>query len=149
MKKLIYFAAIILLCVSCQKDDDTYYKTIGEGYIYDGENNKPIQGATIIVYHQYDDPGWFQTGGRLENLITTDENGYFQFHFLKRTNGKKVYHYYINYDYFDPELLPEYQWTDPSGTLPTYLYPKDLNGKKTIDFGTIKLYLSTYTPSDK
>ena len=97
MKKVIILttlmtSAIILLSVSCQKDENgnrvTYYKTIGEGYVWDETNNKPFKDVIITVTSPYGTSSWAIP--RIEETFTTDENGYYQIRFPKRVNNKKV-----------------------------------------------------------
>jgi threonyl-tRNA synthetase len=57
INKIILLATATILFTACQKDDEgnhvTYYKTIGEGYIYDATNNVPLTEAKITVISTY------------------------------------------------------------------------------------------------
>ena len=144
MKKLIYFAAIILLCVSCQKDDDgnrvSYYKTTGEGYIYDGKKNIPLKGATITVIACFEWKGLLFTSSSYDETYTTDENGFYQIRFLKRKNNDKVVQYLFKSGH-GPMIPPgpEYEGVSMEGGI-WLLYPDDIKDKKNMEFDTLKYF---------
>ncbi|MDR2979762.1 MAG: pollen Ole e 1 allergen/extensin family protein [Bacteroidales bacterium] len=141
--KLILMASI-LLCASCDKDNArrTYYKTIGEGYIYDGTNNKPLEGATITVISAYGSEMLWHVP-TVEETFTTDKNGYFKVKFVKRVGGDKVTKYTfspsMNLDNSPP---PYWIRTNPGGTFPDIgIYPEDIKDTRIITFDTIKYFL--------
>ena len=98
LKLILSISIILLLCTSCEKNQEgdwaTYYKTIGEGYIWDGTNDKPLTGAPIIVTTVFEG-GWriFEHVPHTKETFTTDENGFYQIRFMKRGQNKKVEHY--------------------------------------------------------
>ena len=143
---LLILLSSLFLCISCKKDDNgnrvLHYKTIGEGYIYDGTHNIPIKGATITVLSCFNGSEWFGEQP-CEETFTTDENGYYQLRFIKWGKNSKVDQYL-----FEPSTGPSIPppppyWVrkNPSNTFPDIsLYPEDIKGKKTITFDTIKYY---------
>jgi hypothetical protein len=91
--KLILTASIILLlCVSCEKNQEgnwsTYYKTVGEGYIWDATNNRPLEGASITVNSCFSGSDWYVPV--VKETFYTDENGYYRIRFVKRARDGKV-----------------------------------------------------------
>ena len=165
MKKLKTHIPILLMllsmsfvCATCEKDENgnkvTYYKTIGEGYIYDGENNRPLKGVKItMISSTSSNPGGTMlslsnTHG-ISETITTNENGYYKIRFLKRINGHKVNWYRLGLlaAYPSPMLPPPppfWFWDyNPNGLYPSgELYSKDIKDKNIIVFDTIKYYPS-------
>ncbi len=65
MKKYIYLILLLILSVSCSKEEHEYFSTL-YGVISDSESNEPISDATIVL----------SPGGETK---TTDDNGYFEF----------------------------------------------------------------------
>ena len=146
-------SAIILTSLSCEKDDQgqrvTYYKTVGEGYIYERDNNKPIKGMKITVTSNTGISEWVSSPWTKETF-TTDENGYYQIRFAKRVSGDKVKRYTIRVGHGGqlPTPPPPYHywyWETSSYNLPFttpngYMYPTDIKDKKIITFDAIKYY---------
>jgi hypothetical protein len=153
MKKIILIltASIILLFfVSCEKDQNgnrvSYYKTTGEGYLFDGTNNKPLKGVKIMVvslFHEGSDC-WFPPCGTSE-IFTTDENGYYQIRFAKRLKNSKIGCYRLNI-LAAPSLPFLYYYSSTNEPLfhQEYFYPEDIKDKTTITFDTIKYYRTNY-----
>jgi hypothetical protein len=75
-KSTLILTATLLLCLACQKDDlgynVTHYKTIGEGYIFDMTNNRPLKGATVTVVSCFSGSMFFGKSSSKETF-TTDE----------------------------------------------------------------------------
>lgn len=65
MKKYIYLIVLIVLSISCSKEEHEYFATI-YGIISDYTSNEPVGNATIVL----------SPGGVTK---TTDDNGYFEF----------------------------------------------------------------------
>ena len=159
MKK-IYFLLIasILLGFSCKKDDYgnsvTHYKTIGKGYIFERDSNKPVKGVKIIVKYCtnitscYEGLGFMGTEDIAQETFTTDENGYYQFRFAKRVNGYKVnsYRFGVEADPVLPPRPPLHEWcVDASNNYPSnFMYPSDIKGKEVILFDTMKYFLHPF-----
>lgn len=146
MKKTlpITLLLVMVLFLSCDKiyEKKTYYKTIGEGYVYDGTNNIPLKGATVTIYSCFPDYGWFGPE-TAEETFTTDTNGYYQIRFIKRTHNEKVGKYLFGVGrgpILDP--TPPYWVRDVTGApFPDHaLYPEDIKDKKVITFDTVKFY---------
>jgi len=155
MKKFtIIFIATILLCFSCEKDDDgnrvTYYKTIGEGYIFERDNNKPLQGVKITIRSCTNaSPGFLTSGSwpAIEETFITDENGYFQLRFPKRINHYKVEIYRVHLLPYSALPPPPPYWSyetssdnGPFTAINGVSYPDDIKDKKIIIYDTIKYY---------
>ncbi|MDR0367621.1 MAG: hypothetical protein LBH82_00595 [Bacteroidales bacterium] len=145
MKKVILFTmtGIILLCASCEKNQEgdrtRYYKTTGEGYIWDVTNNRPVAGATITVTTTLNAIVNFKT----EETFTTDETGYYQIRFMKRAKDGKVlqYGFEVGSGPMIPPPPPYWSLTNPSNTFPHIsVYPEDIKDKKVITFDTVKFY---------
>ena len=137
----VLLVGILFVAYGCQKDDQgnrvTYYKTIGEGYIYDGTNNKPLKGAKITVTSVYNGiEGPFYTPKTI-NTFTTDENGYYQFRFIKRVGIYKVVTYWFKITDLGSMMSP---WIgcSPSEVFPEKMCVEDIKDKKTITFDTAK-----------
>ena len=145
---LLIILGFLFISTSCDRDDKgywiSYYKTIGEGYIYDGTNNKPLKGAKIIVKTVFkgSNGGWFSTETYSE-AFTTDVNGYYKINFLKRGNNDKAVKYYFNIDVVNclpPQ--PPYWIRSSSISFPdTTVNAIDLKGKNVIFFDTVKYYV--------
>ena len=107
MKKIkIILMASILLCLSCEKDEQgkwiSYYKNkIGEGYVfYKFENDSivPINnlGIEIISYARI---RWIMFGiGKHDHtdVVYTNSEGKYSFKFAKKISNQKVIEYEIN-----------------------------------------------------
>jgi len=147
MKKnaLILFVSI-LLCISCEKDDNgqriSYYKNkIGEGYVFikfKNDSIAPVKNAKIRIEF------WAHSGmsGILSSRIkhsdyfNTDNNGKYSFIFLKRINEKKVGGCYI----FPPAPVENYNGPIPnSGSIHFNYSSLEKSNKVFID--TIFLYV--------
>ena len=151
----------LFISSSCEKDDQgnrvTYYKTVGEGYIVERDNNKPIKGIKITVISRTCSFTGNDTWGLdwcsrpyTQETFTTDENGYYQLRFAKRVGIYKVENYRFELNHY-PALsyppLPALFWyweTSQGNTLfPgsfVYMYPSEIKDKKVIMFDTIKYY---------
>lgn len=100
--KLIAITSIImLLCISCEKDENgnriTYYKNkTGEGYVfYKFENDSiaPIESVKIGIESYIVE--MFSTITRHFDYVNIDNNGKYSFNFVKNINGKKTNGYCI------------------------------------------------------
>lgn len=142
MKKIkLILLTVILVCVSCGKDDEgnwvTYYKTIGEGYIYDITNDKPLSDVIITVRTYFKNPWWFNASN-VEEKFTTDVNGYYQLRFLKRFSNDKADRYYFTVE------LPDTYWvvrqtSNGKSLLYDELDADYVKNNKLITFDTLKL----------
>jgi len=158
MKNLkLFLVAIVAIffIAACQKDDEgnrvTYYKTIGEGYIYDGKYNRPLKGATVTVESICGTEILFYMP-KTQNTFTTDENGYYQVRFVKRANvgaffnsWVKTTHYIFEYGHGpmippSPPPPPYGYWGVKSEGFQSTLSPEDIKDKKKITFDTVKYY---------
>jgi len=87
LKLFLLATAAILFITACKKDDEgnkvTYYKTIGEGYVWDVTNNRPIKDAKITVTSVYGTELLFSVP-KTTNTFTTNENGYYKIRFIKK-----------------------------------------------------------------
>ena len=163
MKKLLNIRLLLLLLsilftsMSCEKDDQgnrvTFYKTIGEGYIFERDDNKPIEGVKIVVTSSTSS---VESGIVIlfsspytEETFTTDKNGYYQIRFAKRVGGDKVERYKIRLDHFSALFYPPppalfWNWETSSNNAPftsnDNLYPSYVKNKKIITFDTVKYY---------
>ena len=147
VKLVLMTSIMLLLFASCEKNQEgdwaTYYKTIGEGYIFNGMDNTPIKGATVTVVSLIvkDFPMIEST---YEETFTTDENGYYQVRFIRRVHNKKVTCYRFR---VDAGLTIPSSWEYPTLTnkFPHIeeLFPEDIKEKKTIMFDTVKYYAGT------
>ena len=147
---LLILLSISFLCTTCGGEINengtriTYYKAIGEGYMYDGKKNIPLKGDTIIVVSCFD--GGFIWGRSTEReTFTTDENGYYQVRFPKQVRNWKVDQYLFEYRggsmIPQPPPPPPYWGVSHTG-LPAVLYPEDIKNKKIITLDTARWYCS-------
>lgn len=144
-KNLILIVTLFLCCTACKKNQEgdwaTYYKTVGEGYIYDATNNIPLKGASITVRSSFDN--FMMYVPKTEETFYTDENGYYQIRFMKRAKDGKVlkYSFEVGSGPMIPPPPPYWFRMNPSGTFPDIgMYPEDIKDKKNITFDTIKFY---------
>ena len=165
IKIILFSTVVILFSIACQKDNNgnriTYYKTIGEGYIVERDNNKPIKGVKIIVSYCTNVTSCYEgisfTGealDRVEEIFTTDENGYYKFRFAKRVNAYKVERYRFHFDCssaLPPSLSPHIAWysetssgREPFSDTNGFVYLSDIKDKKNITFDTIKYYQANF-----
>ena len=125
---LLFFTA----CGKEKKDEITYYKIKGEGYVFDTLNNQPEVGATVIVSVGVEgESGLFGNYGPKDETYTTDTNGYYQIRFMKQYKNLKVikYIFELRYDTNGYKALDNYT-----------LYSEDIeNAKQNIIFDTIKI----------
>jgi len=160
--RLFLLATVVFLlfsAASCEKSDNgfkvTYYKTVGEGYVYDGVNNKPIKGAKIVVHTVVGDgsgSGMLAFGpSTIRDTFSTNENGYYQVRFIKKAydgvlfgwNKATIYSLIVPSDLIPPPPPPNWRWVLPeAGGSPfrKKLYPKDIEKQKNITIDTIKFY---------
>ena len=148
--------AVLLTTASCEKDENgnriTYYKTIGEGYIYERDNNKPLKGVKITVISS---TSIITSGGTMllgnccphtQETFTTDENGYYKIRFAKRIGNRKVETYRVELNPIPPLPSPPPFWyreaNTPLRSSHDYMYVGDIKGKKIIIFDTVKYYPS-------
>jgi len=163
MKLILLAITAVLLTATCKKEIDdqgnkvTYYKTIGEGYIVERDNNKPIEGVKIVVTSFT----CIGCGGMLyfgkpglstEETFITDENGYYQIRFAKKVKGKKVEAYKVELNHFSalPPPTPPARWWSKNITCNNkpclndnkgYISLEEIRDKKTITFDTVTYYL--------
>ena len=145
----------VFVTYGCEKDENgnrvTYYKTVGEGYVWDITNNKPIKGATITVESTY---GSFLGAIYTKNTFTTDEKGYYKIRFIKKVYDGPLYGwckvtaYWFEITDLGPMIPPPPPyWTRdyPSETFPDIaIYPSDIKDKKIITFDTVKYYQENF-----
>ena len=131
------------MLTACSKPDELiYYKTICEGYVYDATNNVPLKGVTIEMRNYFLSPAF----GRLwhSDSVITNNNGYFQFRFLKSI-GKEDYEI-IFYDFnladWGSSLIPYSDWSPCFFRYSLgdreHLYPSEFEGKNIFVLDTIK-----------
>jgi len=108
LKLFLVATAAFLFIMACEKDENgnrvTYYKTIGEGYIWDEENNRPLEGVkiTVISFTGVSDE-WFSWAiPSTQESFTTDEKGYYQLRFAKRVGVYKVEKYGLILNHIPP-----------------------------------------------
>ena len=98
MKKILFGALALLLCVSCNNGDGltVYYGMESIGQVVYFEDNTPVENAQIIVMAKF--PYNKITGGRDEVLDTcyTDVQGYYYPEFLQRIGNDYVIGYWID-----------------------------------------------------
>ena len=145
----VLFNVIILLCLSCEKDEQglwvTYYNTIGKVYVIERDSNMPLKGTEIFVTANtcVDCTGILRRPSTGESF-TVDDNGYCQIRFPKRVGGYKVNEYII-YPYH-PSLPGTWDWETSSTKISDKgyicMHPSDIKNKKTITLDTIKYYIS-------
>ena len=147
---ILCMVVVGLTAMSCEKDSKghtiTRYKTVGEGYIWDATNNRPLKDATITVSSCFSHGGWFAETPSKETF-TTDANGYYQIRFIKKVKNEKVFQFLFEVGSGPMLPPPPPYWVrcNPGGTFPdAAIYPKDIEGKKTITLDTIKYYLSNF-----
>lgn len=146
MKKNATFLAIILAIIfsfTACNENTHHQETMCEGYIFDGINDTPIKGATVKVITSlirntevtYTDTttnskafAW-----KTEKIITTDESGYFQITFPKKSEKDDVLSYQLEF-----KLPPTY--SSCSDCFSILLTPKDLEENKKITLGRIVFY---------
>jgi len=141
MRKIyLLLIASILLCLSCEKlyEKKTYYKTIGEGYVFDvtdPSDIKPLKGATILVRSFFSGGDDLFGTSPAEEEFTSDENGYYQVRFIKRTHYDKVQSYI-----FRVRKVPS-QPSHYSYNFLESLSIEDIKDKKLITLDTIKIHI--------
>jgi len=158
MKKVkLILVACLFLCLSCERDDNgnrvTYYKTIGEGYIFDRDSNQPLEGIKIIVMASTDTVSGLLTQSSLpgtQETFTTDKDGYYQIKFAKRVGNHKVIRYQFRIDPYPALPVPTppalfWSWETSANNGPFtdingYMYPSDIKDKQTITFEPLKFY---------
>jgi outer membrane protein assembly factor BamE (lipoprotein component of BamABCDE complex) len=88
IKLILLVTATTLFFAACQKASDgthvTYYKTIGEGYVFDGKLNQPIKDARIIVRTAVEGSGGLFGIPTIKDTFATDKNGYYKIRFIKK-----------------------------------------------------------------
>jgi len=145
---LLVIFGFLFIATSCERDDNgywiSYYKTIGEGYIYDGTNNKPLKGAKITVKTVFkgSNGGWFSTKTYSETFVT-DANGYYKVNFRKRGNNDKAVRYFFVVDVVNclPKQPPYWNRSFCNQFPDITVYAADLKGKSIIAFDTVKYYV--------
>ena len=98
MKKVL-FGALMLLCVSCSKEDDgltVYYNLESISQVVYYEDNTPVENAQIIVLAGF--PYNKITGGRsaVYDTFYTDVRGNYYPKFLQRIGNDYVIYYWID-----------------------------------------------------
>ena len=160
MKLILLAIVAVLLTATCEKDENgqriTYYKTIGEGYIYERDGDKPLKGVKITVISRTSsftgsDP-WELSVSRpyTQETFTTDKNGHYQLRFAKRVGGHKVENYRFELDHFSALSYPPppalfWYWETSQGNTPfpksfVYIYSSDIKNENIITFNTVKYY---------
>lgn len=134
--------ACILLCLSCEKiyEHKTYYKTIGEGYVFDvtdSANIKPIKGATITVRSSFYLSDNLLGKSPVEENFYSDENGYYQIQFIKQTYDDGFIHDVKHYSF--RVKLPQSSYF-LSNYLPLSLPIEDIKDKEIFTLDSLKAH---------
>ena len=156
---LLLLLSSIFICTNCEESADgykvIYYKTTGEGYVYDGTLNKPIKGAKISVETSFDRSGELFGPPIVRDTFVTDEKGYYKIRFIKKAKVGLLGDYRVPMLYaikmrrdgpVPPSPPPNWGNGEPTFHLYERLYPEDIKDKKTITFDTVKIYPLTVIP---
>ncbi len=157
VRKLPIFFVVciaILFFTACSRYDDDneifYYDIYGEGYVYNGETNLPIEGLEITLEPDVDwgVQGLMAPSNPIETLYT-DSKGYYRLHFIKKIYGKYPVRYlFMSFLSENMPVLPyDSLWysTGGPGEIPPRgthnVIPLSMieNAKENIQFDTIKL----------
>ncbi len=146
MKKNTTFWVIILAILfsfTACNENTPHQETTCEGYIFDGINDTPIKGATVKVISTlirntevtYTDTNTISEAFVFENekIFTTDESGYFQISFPKKSENDDVLSYQLEFN------LPQI-YSSCSNCVSIRLTPEDLEDNKKITLGRIVFY---------
>ncbi len=139
---LVIILAIIFSFTAC-KENTPHQETTCEGSIFDGIKDKPVKGATVKVITSlirntevtYTDTTTISEAfvWKTEKIFTTDESGYFQISFPKKSEKDDVLSYQLEFN-----LPPAY--SSCSDCFSIRLTPKDLEENKKITLGRIVFY---------
>ena len=93
LSKIIIVACIGILSMpafTAEPDDQIdYFDVRAEGYVYDGETNKPITDASVRVEAHFKNHGLL-TQHSIYEYYNTDHNGYFNVRFVRRFDHENV-----------------------------------------------------------
>ncbi len=141
-KFFILILAIIFSYTAC-KENIPRHETKCEGYIIDGINDKPIKGATVkVITTQFVNTKETHTDTatiseacvwKIEKIFTTDERGYFQISFPKRSDEDVRSSYQLEF-----KLPPVY--SSCSNCFSIRLTSEDLEENEKITLGRIVFY---------
>ena len=146
MKKNAKFFVIILAIIfsftACNKNISSH-ETKCEGYIFDGINNKPVKGAAVKVIttqffntkETYTDTATISEAyiRKIEEIFHTDERGYFQVSFPKRSDEDDMSSYQLEF-----KLPPKY--SSCSDCFSILLTSEDLEENEKITLGKLLFY---------